>query len=169
LTHTSPFKLAVSPLHDIQSVLEHTWLKRRLLAQLRESGDAWAHDLDLPVPRVLQGIEGRLCEARRFIGALIDLYGPAQLVDHGPLRSLPPEVRQLIKDAVENAYLRLDFIQPLSREAEAALSSFEEVFNRLPLAWNSLQCRASVLRDLALAGERLRAALAALPEGVVIP
>jgi hypothetical protein len=101
-------KVVLSGRHDVQAVLEHTWLKRRLLAQVRENSTLWATDLDLPLPGVLRGLEGRLIVARKFIDALTDLYGPAQLVDEGPLRNLPSGVRHLIRSAVHRAYLRSD-------------------------------------------------------------
>jgi hypothetical protein len=62
-----------------------------------------------------------------------------------------------------------DIVQPIGREAKAALAEFEAVASRIPVAWNSVQTRLIVLQDLLTAGERLRAALAALPEGIVIP
>ena len=161
-------KVVLSRRHDVRAILEHTWLKRRLLAQVRDNNASWTAS-DLPLPGVLVGVDGRLVIARRFVSTLIDLYGPAQLVDDGPLASLPLGVTNLIKEAIHRAFLQTDVIQPLDREANLALEEFEAVASTISTTWSNPQARPELLRSLSITGERLRSALAALPEGIVIP
>jgi len=162
-------KVVLSRRHDVRAILEHTWLKRRLLAQVRDNSASWATASDLPVPGVLVGVDGRLVIARRFVSTLVDLYGPAQLVDDGPLSSLPSSVTNLIKSAIHRAFLQSDVIRPLEKEASLALEEFEAVASTISTTWPNPQARPELLRSLSITGERLRAALAALPEGIVIP
>jgi hypothetical protein len=154
---------------DLRTVLEHTWLKRRLLAQLRENHENWASSTDTPMPAVLQGMVPRLAEARTFITGLTAAYCPAQLVQQGPLSEMPARAQSLIEEALRKAFLDLNLIEPLREEAEASLAAVELIAAQFKSAWTDRPQRAELLRQLAPAAERLRAALAALPEGVVIP
>src|ERR1017187_8267700 len=112
---------------DVRTVLEHTWLKRRLLAQLRENHKLWAIEADAPIPVVLQGMSPRLAEARKFISNLTIAYCPSQLVRDGPLSELPAYAGTIVEDVLQRAFLDLNVIQPLRQEAEVLLEEVERI------------------------------------------
>lgn len=155
---------------DVRTVLEHTWLKRRLLAQLRENHKLWATQAaDASIPGVLQGIAPRLVEARKFISSLTTAYCPSQLVRDGPLSELPADAGKIVADVLQRAFLDLNIIQPLRDEAEVSLEGVERIAETIPKVWNTPRRREEMLEALAQAAERLRAVLAALPDGVIVP
>ena len=153
--------------------LKHTWLERRLLPLLKRERSAWLEAAPgRPLPSPLEGITGRIKEARELLAALVDGYSPAQLVDREPLRVLPDDIKKIIQDAIHRAYLDLRIIQPLASELEAAIKQLEKVVEKVVTAWANAaarEMRARVLEELEVAAERLRRALEALPRGVVLP
>src|SRR5205085_1656728 len=96
-------------------------------------------------------------------------YCPSQLVREGPLSQLPAHAGKTVEKMLQRAFLNLNIIQPLKKEAEVSLEELERIAETLPKIWSNLRRRGEFLDALALAAERLRAALAALPDGVILP
>src|SRR5687767_9165557 len=117
-------------------MLEHTWLKRRLLAQLRTERSFWLRRADgTPLPNVLAGIPARVEETRLLHARLIEGYSPAQLIEQSPLAALPTKVKKTIQSAVHQAYVDSGIIQPLAAQLDEALNDFELVASEVCRVW----------------------------------
>ena len=149
--------------------LEHTWLKNRLLAQLRANRELWIRSND-GLPSALAALPNQLAKVRMLIRDLYEGFSPSQLVERVPLSPLLAEVRTLIKNAVHSAYLELGLMQPLVEELTSATDHFEVVAAKIAACWqDGPEMRSQVIDDLELAAIRLRTAFLALPREVVLP
>lgn len=156
----------------LRSTLKHTWLERRLLPRLQLERKEWLAKKDQGrLPEVLAGLPGRIAVAWELNAEVIQGYSPAQLVDQGVLSALPDDLRQILREAVHQAYLAAGIIQEPAAALEAALKKFEAVASQVPVAWRQSDKKylADVLDKLEKTAQCLKGALEALPRGVVLP
>jgi hypothetical protein len=156
---------------DERGSLRHTWLERRLIYELKVDRDKWlrASAAD-PLPRVLAGIPFQLERLGALMNRMVEDFSPAQLVERGPLGGLPQEVRQLLQEALHNAYLASGEVVLLQQSLRAAIKGFTTVAARIEIVWRSgdRDAKNSLFEELTTEASRLRDALA-LPQGVILP
>jgi hypothetical protein len=156
---------------DERGSLRHTWLEGRLIYELRVDRDKWLRaSASEPLPRVLAGIPAQMERVSTLLEGMIQDFGPAQLVDRGPLGGLSPEVRQLLREALHNAYLASGEVFLLRQNLREAIAGFSEVAGRIETVWRSgdRQAKNDLFDELSAQSCRLRDALA-LPQGVILP
>ena len=150
------------------ATLEHDWLKHQLLNALRGQKSDWVQlPASAAVPDVLVYAEEWIGEAENFATDAISAFSPSHLVDSGPLSPLPAEARELIKEAVHEAYLDCNVIQPLAQEVRDAVSQAGAALRALLTGWRDARGeKIDALEDAALC---LQVALRAMPKGVILP
>lgn len=155
---------------DERGPLRHTWLERRLIYELRVDRDKWlraaAGD---PLPGVLAGIPVQLKRVSTLLDRMIEDFSPAQLVDRGPLGGLSQEVRQLLREALHNAYLASGEVLLLQQNLRESLARFSAVAGRIETVWRSgdRAAKNALFDELGAQASQLRDALA-LPQGVIL-
>jgi hypothetical protein len=156
-----------------RSRLKHSWLENEILNKAPQIVLSLRHDAGWPA---LQHFVADAEQASAFAMEVESGYSPSLLVDEcTPLKILPEDKKDAVRMAIHAAYLECFNIRSLAHDLfesathmKASLVAFLDEWNkqdqvlsdtRLAACWNG------VLRE----AERLRAALDALPKGIVLP
>jgi hypothetical protein len=152
-------------------MLRHTWIENRLILELQVDREEWLQaSASDPVPRVLEGIPFQLERLSEILNSMIENYSPAQLVDRGPLGTLPEEVRALLRGALHEAYLASGEVLLLQQDLREAIENFSCVAGKIEPIWRSgdREAKNGLFNELATQASRLFTALW-LPQGVILP
>lgn len=158
---------------DLCERLEHDWLKNYLQRQINAEREEWLHRKSgAPLPIVIAGMPLKIEDVKMVLQTTIISASPSQLIDKTPLTDFPLEIREVICEAVHQAYLNLRIIQPLISELESSLAIFEKAATQFIVAWQSEAGRsrlASTLNGLEESAVRLRKSLLSLPRETLLP
>ena len=160
---------AFGRVNSLRSKITHDWLDHQVLPALRQRGERPPTTVgDEPIPPVIAAIPEWIAEARRFATLALEGYGPRQIVGLR-LEAACEDHLGTVEEAIHDAYLRLQVIQPRIAELSRLLDRLEKTARALIDGWSREpwpQAGCRTLKGLLL---RLRSLLAAFPDGIVLP
>ena len=157
----------------LRAQLKHSWLENEVLNKAPETVLFLRNNSGWPA---LHGFPSSTEQAIALAMQVENGFSPAQLVDEClPLLALSDTDRAAVRDAVHSAYLECFDATSLADELQAAAVEMDSALTAMIGEWNlpDESVRDAVLREywqvVLTSGERLRAALDALPKGIVLP
>lgn len=158
----------------VRARLKHSWLENQLLNKTsQEVVYLWA---ETGWPALENEFSERVKDTLNLADDLENGFSPAQLVDRlAPFAKVDQEAKELIKQAVHEAYLESskisDFRMPLREDAMALGEALDELHKawQLPVTEGHEQILRSVWQKVSIKAKALHTILERLPKGVVLP
>ena len=171
------------PVHTtiVRQTLSHNWLEKLLLRNADYVARLHTRSKDDEARQDFEGFiqpggeyERWITQAKELAENMVEGFGPAQLVDRGPLAVLSDAGRTLLKEVLHRAYLEATGIESLKEPLRKALETCEDAFRAFQETWRREPSAPpddvkTAFDGLLTAARGLLGEVEKLPKGVVLP